>query len=302
MEPVHPHLEAALTAGQGVLARRRHPSLTGAIDRALRRAELVPVLAGVYAGRDDAHTVEIKARAVCLADPDAVVTGRAAAILGGWDHVAEPDAVQVASLRLRRPRSGFAFERRRIPRALTRTVGGARITTFPLTALDLAVELGEGQLDEALRRGVEPAAVKRALDLSEGRRAFWALRRPVHQLRDRPWSPLERAAHELLREAGIDGWQANRGLYDSRGETLLGYGDLVFAALRLVIELDGAAQHGGAEARARDSNRDLALARAGWEVIRFGGLLVGEAPLEFVAVVRDIVRSREQRRPTAGPG
>lgn len=295
MDPMHPHVTAALAAGKGVVARRRHPELATALDHCLRSGELVPVLAGVYAAPADAATVLIRARAACLADPDAVVTGPAAALLGGWDHVAVTGPITVASHSLRRSPPGFAFQRRTVPKGLTRTADGVRITTFPLTALDLAVERGEAQLDEALRRGVEPAAVKRAFDLSRGRRAFWPLRRPVQALRDRPWSPLERAAHELLRDAGVGGWQANRALYDVRGETLIGYGDLVFAALGLVLELDGAGHHSSGEARVRDANRDLALARAGWEVIRFGSALVTDAPEQFVAIVKDLVRTRERR-------
>ena len=302
MDAVHPALETALTAGNGVLARREHPALAHAIDGALRQGRLARVLPGVYARTADAGSLQTRARAACRADPHAVVTGRAAAVLGGWDDLAAPDEVDVASMALRGPRPGFRFERRRIDPQLVRRLDGLRITTRALTALDLALELGETHLDDALRRGVEPGALRRALALSGGRRGWARLRRAVHAIRDRPWSPLECAAHEVLRRHRVDGWVANRAIYDVRGETLLGYGDLVLAAYRLVIELDGRAYHGEPHDVARDAARDLALARAGWEVVRIPGRLVTSDPDEFVRVVRDLLRTRQGRRPPRAGG
>ena len=37
----------------------------------------------------------------------------------------------------------------------------------------------------------------------------------------------------LLRRAGVTGWSANVGIADNAG--LIGYGDIVFPALRLVV-------------------------------------------------------------------
>ena len=121
----------------------------------------------------------------------------------------------------------------------------------------------------------------------------------VHLLRDAPWSPLETEAHKLLRQAHVTGWEANRGVYDKRGETLLGYGDLVFAEFRLVIELNGDAFHSDKESRDRDEASDLRLEREGWEVIRLRSGWVFRRPTEFVAAVQDILRPREPRRRAA---
>ncbi len=55
------------------------------------------------------------------------------------------------------------------------------------------------------------------------------------------------------------------------------YLDLAAEDLRVGIELDGAAYHDGAGARERDRRRDVALAAAGWVVLRFGyGRVVGD--------------------------
>ena len=45
--------------------------------------------------------------------------------------------------------------------------------------------------------------------------------------------------------------------------------DAAFPELKVAIELDGAAFHGSAEARERDTRRDVALAALGWVVLRF---------------------------------
>ena len=39
--------------------------------------------------------------------------------------------------------------------------------------------------------------------------------------------------------------------------------------LKVAVELDGAAFHGSAAARERDTRRDVALAALGWVVLRF---------------------------------
>ena len=66
----------AILATDGVIARREHPELRGAIAWMVRIGELVPVLPGVYAGRAMAVSVETRIRAVGRWDCDAVLTVR----------------------------------------------------------------------------------------------------------------------------------------------------------------------------------------------------------------------------------
>lgn len=298
---MHPDVAAALTAGRGLVVRRQHPGLKHAIDHALRTGELERVLCGIYAHAADAHDLAVRARAARLADPNAIVTGAAAAVLGGWKHIAAPEEITIASHGLRRPQPGFRFERRHIDPTLTRRMDGYVVTTRALTALDLAVAHGDAQLEDALRHGVELRQLKQALLLSPGRRGFAHLREVVHMMRDRPWSPLELAAHKLLRQAHVTGWDANRAIYDRRGEELLAYGDLVWATLHLIVELDGWDSHGRPDARSRDAARDLSLAREGWEVVRIESALVFRQPSAFVRAVQDIVRTRLARTQRRSP-
>jgi very-short-patch-repair endonuclease len=54
--------------------------------------------------------------------------------------------------------------------------------------------------------------------------------------------------------------------------------DAALPELRIAVELDGAAFHGSAEARERDTRRDVALAALGWVVLRFSYLRLTSDP------------------------
>ena len=288
---MNPTLAALLDAGAGVLRRRDHPDLNHLMDGALRRGELVRVLPGLYARPTDARTLIGRARAVCLADPDAVVTGEAAAFLLRWRSF-EPGELTVATLRLRTPYAGFRCERRAIPSGLSRRVDGYRVTTKAMTALDLAATR-EDALEFALRHGVSPEDLRVALALTPHRRGNETRRRGVRDMGSQPWSPAERRAHTALRKGRISGWSANRAIFDRRGEKL-GYGDLVWRAHGLILEIDGAT-HRTPEGVARDTTRDLAFARAGWEVVRVPASLVLGDPVGFVELVRELLATRAGR-------
>lgn len=289
---MHPTLTPALDAGRGVLRRRDHPHLVNHVDAAVRNGGLVRLLPGVYTRPPDASRVEVRARAACLADPAAVVTGDAAAFLLGW-QATQPGVVSVATLRLRTPHPGYRWERRSIPERLSRRVDGYRVTTKAMTALDLAAE-HDDVLEFALRHGVRPDELRLALTLTPHRRGNRARRRGVRDMVSQPWSVAERRAHAALRRGRISGWQANRAVYDRHGQKL-GYGDLVWEESRLIIEIDGAT-HRSPEGMARDAARDLAFARAGWEVVRVPASLVLRDPAGFAALVREVLSSRTGRR------
>ncbi len=295
---MHPQLDEQVKRSRGIVRRKDHPDLHNAIDAAVRRGDLVRLLPGLYATPSVAATLEGRARAVGLFDPDAVVTGLAAAALTGWD-VRRPGVLTVASPHAHRPAAGFTFERRSIPRQLTRRMDGFRATARVLTALDV-YDATTDAIEYAQRKNVAPADVARTLTLTRGRRGNVARRRLADQSRDNAWSPVERRAHARLRRARISGWKANAALFDAAG-TLLGYGDLVFEQIGLVLELDGA-PHRDRETQQRDTARDLALRRAGWEVIRFGAALVEDDPARFVAIFRDVVESRRGRGRGRGLG
>ncbi len=286
---MHADLRKALDLGRGVVARRAHPELCHALDWAVRGGELVPVLCGVYATPGDATGLLTRARAALLRDPECVVVRESAAALLGWSEVAAPTDLQVASTHLRQ-RAGFLIERRRVPRSLARRLDGVLVAARALTALDLVDTQGPGAIDNALRRGVTLAELRRALDLVPHRRGHSVRRRLVAESQGRPFSHAERRAHHLLRSAGIDGWVGNREFRDADGY-LIAVGDLVFEALRMIIEIDGR-QHLAPAAIARDRARDLWLGTQGWAVHRIEAGMVLHDPIAFVRLVGDLLVGR----------
>ncbi len=286
---MHPDLEKAL--GQhGVLKRSDHPHLGRELDKALAAGELVRVLPGVSALPHVARSLEGRARAVTLYDADAVITGQAAGRLTGFS-VREPTEVTVASPHRRRPTGPFMFERRSIPRNLTRKMDGYRVTSRVMTALDLYD--GDGAFEWALRKGVSPDDIAMALAQTKGRPGNQGRRRKAHQTRDQPWSTLEQKAHAHLRRGRVRGWKANAPLFDQDG-ILIAKGDLVFHAHGLIIEINGH-WHGTRKASTNDAARNLALRLEGWEVIPFEAEVVGDTPREFVKIVRGLLASRVSR-------
>jgi len=286
---VHADLRQALDLGGGVIARRAHPGLRHALDWAVRRRELVSVLRGVYATPADASTLLIRARAAVLRDPGCVVVREIAAVLMGWREIAEPADLQVASTHLRE-HPGFRIERRTVPRRLARRVDGVLVTGRALTALDLVDTRGSEAIDNALRRGVTLAELNMAVDMVPHRRGHLMRRRLIADSGGRPFSRAERRAHQLLRAAGIDGWVGNREFRDADGY-VIAVGDLVFEALRMVIEIDGR-QHLQPEVILRDRARDLWLGTQGWPVHRIEAGTVLHDPVTFVRLVRDLIAGR----------
>jgi very-short-patch-repair endonuclease len=69
-----------------------------------------------------------------------------------------------------------------------------------------------------------------------------------------------------------------RAQYPVRLGTHTAYLDLAVDDVRVGVELDGAAYHDGAAAREHDRRRDVALAAAGWVVLRFGYRRVVDDP------------------------
>lgn len=285
---MNPDLATAIERSGGVLRRRDHPGLRHAIDAALRRGDLVRLLPGTYATPAAANTLEGRARAACLFDPDAVIGGDAAAWLCGWP-LRQPAVPLVYSPHKRRPAEGFVFRRAELPRHLVRNRKGWRVTSLALTALDTSAK---DAVEYALRKGASVADLEAALSSTGGRPGNTSRRRRLAEARDGAWSSAERRAHAALRRGRVRGWRANVGVYDRHGERL-GVGDLVFDRLGLVIELDGH-HHATREASVRDSIRDVDMWCAGWEVIRLGVSILDD-PARFTRLVRRIVTSRAHR-------
>ena len=288
MRANHHEIDRLLRAGGGVVARRDQPRLAEALRHAVRCGRLAPVLPGVYAAADATDEFGIRLRALQVWDPDAVLTGRAAARFTFWPElpVTEVDAAVPTRKGSHR---GFRFSCRRVPSELVAEVHGLRCATPALTALDLsASELGGDAIDTVLRtRAANLDQLHEAIALTPGRRGNTDRRLLLLDSRDRPWSEAERDLHRLLRAAGVDGWTGNHPLDLGTG---MYWVDVAFPELKLAVEVDGWEFHGTRDAFESDRWRQNDLVLAGWVVLRFTARMVRDRPQVVVAAIERAVR------------
>lgn len=279
-------LTALLDAHAGLISLRQNPDATRLVRRAVTRGDLVRLLPGTYSRPEPGF--DVRARAVRLADADAVLDRLSALALHRWIDV--PDGPIFASSVRLHSQNGYVFQRRLVPRHLARFQDGVRFTSRALTAVDLIPELGPGIVDEALRRRVDLNDLRIALDELPHRRGHAQRRQVLTESRDRPWSAAERAAHKALRVARVPHWTAN--FCVSVSDWQLYYLDIAFRRVRLGIEIDGREHHSTWDAVAADHRRDRQLAAAGWHMVRFPAAEVLRSPGKFVREVTEIVARR----------
>jgi very-short-patch-repair endonuclease len=275
-----------LLAIEGLVVRRDHPKLIGAIDWLVRNGDLRPVLPGVYAEPGACDSIQTRIRTLMRWDPDAVLLGSAAAWVSFWPEL-RVEAIECAVRHGRATQTGYDFTRRHIPAELVVNRSGLRYTTPALTALDLCETVGGDAIDQALRtRATTLAQLHRAMELTAARVGNRSRRQLLLDSRAEPWSRAERLFHRLLRDAGITGWNANRPvvLDDSTF-----YVDILFRKLKLVIEIDGRLYHTGAEVFESDRWRQNLLVLNGWFVLRFTWAMVEEQPEKVLAMVREAI-------------
>ncbi|MFI7587455.1 DUF559 domain-containing protein [Spongisporangium articulatum] len=80
-------------------------------------------------------------------------------------------------------------------------------------------------------------------------------------------SVAEHRLHDLLRRSRITGWEANEPVRVAG--VMVAVAGVLFAAERIVVEVDGWAAHGGRNAFVHDRRRQNALVNAGYRVLRF---------------------------------
>jgi hypothetical protein len=257
---------AALAAGQhGVVTRRQLRELglsDDAITRRLAGQRLLPLHAGVYAPGHVQLATEGKWLAAVLAcGPHAGLSHRAGAALHGLRAVWR-DFLEVSAPRsVKGPKGVLLHRSRSIERTVVR---GFPATTVARTIVDLADVVG----DRALRAVLEQAEILRLdvrIDPIPGRRGHGRLLRALAEhgpfvVRTR--SDLEIDFLELCRRAGLPAPDVNTCI---EGMEV----DFAWPAYRLAVEADGWGTHGTRTAFQRDRRRGVALAVAGWTLLRF---------------------------------
>ncbi len=282
-------LERALRESGGLVLAS--PSLASPLARAVRAGEVRRILPTVYGVPEIACRFEGMLGALLLADPDAVVMGRAAAALTWWPELTV-QTIEAVRRGVPTPVAGFAWTRRSLPiDHVVETPTGVRVTDVATTVLDLIPALGGDAIDEALRRKVLTlddlwntlADLPRRPGDAERRRLLW-------DSRDEPWSEAERAFHRLLREAKLPfAFSANQPV--AIGERVF-HPDAAIEPLRLAFEVDGYAFHSSRSAFTADRCRDILFELAGWRTHRFAADWVLEQHDTVVGQVTCLVAQR----------
>lgn len=278
---------------QLVIAGREHPRLAARLHRLAANGTLHTVLPGVFALADQAPDLATRAAAACRYDPTAVIVEDAAAALTYWREL-RPDCIVVAGRQRRLTRPGFVFVRRVIPPPLIHARNGLRYTAPELTALDQVVRHGGAGIDRVLRsRRATLAQMRVALGATPHRAGNRDRRAVLLDSRDAPWSELERLAHRLLREAGIDGWTSNCWVETAAGDYVV---DIAFRHSPLCIELDGRKYHGPAKFD-EDRLRGNELLLAGKTVLRFTWTMLRHHPQLVISTVHRALAQHGAPRP-----
>ena len=223
---------------------------------------------GIYAYGHDRLRVEGRWLAAVMASgPGAALSHRSAARLWEiWQSSSGLIDVTVPSQNGRRKPAGIRIHRsRRLVADEVTAMRGIPVTSLARTLLDLADVLNP----QALRRAITEAEYRNVFDLTSltavvqnnpGRRGAKVMRaaeRAGHRTR----SPLE---DRFL--AFVDKWRVE----DPESNVWLeGYEvDFLWRRVGLVVELDGAAEHGTRAAVRRDRKKDRVLWRAGFRTMR----------------------------------
>lgn len=263
------------------------------IEHRLERRQLHRVHRGVYAVGHRALAEEAwLMAAVLLAGPGAALGHRTAA--AHWGLLAWAGrVVEVIAARRCRACSRVRVHQSALPIDEVTVVRGVRVTTVPRTLLDLAAVLNRRQLERAIteaevRRLYDPLSLPDLLARHPRRRGAAMIRAILGAGRIGEGitrSELEERFRALLDRAGIERPRVNAAL------DLAGVGwievDCMWAAERLIVELDGRGAHDTSRAFERDRRRDRALQAAGWRVVRITWRELHEAP---DAVLADLER------------
>ncbi len=262
------------------------------IDYMTRTGRWSLVLPGVLTTGSPADPV-IRIRAAALwAGQGSVIGGRAALFCAGLiSKVVGPVDVFVPPPRRRREPNGVRVIRAAVERGDFTVRDGIFMTTVERSCLDLA-RWGHRNdyLDLALRRRFTTVhELRKSLNRSARRRGQVLARRAASDVAKNPWSPLERDFHQCLRDAGIDGWVANSRVTEVPGTV---HPDVAFEDIMLAIEIDGRRYHDemtDPEAFERDHERQLALQRAGWTVLRFTRRQIEETPDLVIETIKMMI-------------
>lgn len=285
-------LEDFLRRHDGVitLAQARNSGLShSAILRRVQSGRWRRCANGVYFADDRPFTPAARIRAAVWGHGAmATASGLTAAWWLGLVST-EPSECEVTVPRTSHGRShaGVRVRRRDLDEQDIFEARGLRVTGLALTVLEASARRGGGPrvMDSALQHRVGLADLQRTHIRNRGRYGAAAARRMLDAAAGGARSEAERLVIQLLREAGIKGWQANF----AAGPYVI---DVAFPRQRVAVEIDGWAFHSDGAAFQNDRKRQNWLALHGWQVLRFTWLDLTQHPQRVLAEIRAAISVR----------
>ncbi|HET9104167.1 MAG TPA: DUF559 domain-containing protein [Solirubrobacteraceae bacterium] len=170
-------------------------------------------------------------------------------------------------------------------------VRGIPVTSVARTLLDLAEVITPRGVTRALDqaeilRCLDVVAIRDQLKRNHGRHGAPVLAELIqchHGADTLTASELEERVLALIRRANLPAPEVNAMIALPEGEPI--YGDFVWRAQRLIVETDGRASHGTAQAFEGDRTRDQRALLGGWRVVRFTWRQVVEDPARVAATI-----------------
>ncbi len=249
-----------------------------AVRRLVQGGSLISLHAGVYRSASTPDGFETRCVAACLADPEVVVSGPAAARLWGFRHVHRPEVPEVLVSHDRTPMTkGVRIRRTNIlgDEDRVRRDDGIVVATPARTWFDCAKYLGDERF-EKLTEWVLDTHCSVPLLWREVRRMCGRGRQGSARVRlvmsqreswQRPaGSGLEMDVFNALRERGIGPLVRQHPLRLPDGMVI--HPDVAVVPLRWAVEVDHVTWHGGRFEAQRDKIRDRQARRLGWQVER----------------------------------
>jgi very-short-patch-repair endonuclease len=279
------------------MAQAERAGIPRGIARGHQRAKRwVAVFGSVWTTAQQEVGILQKCWAAMLTWPDCVIFGPSA--LAAWQMLG-----MVQTSRMPLPADGVLWlslnsYRRNVPgvRILQvpavldsgRSESGLRIARFEDSLFDSLATLPSSEADAlfawlASRRMFSSGQFEHSVERFANRTGVVRLRRYQELAGTGAASELEFRLHLLLRRACISGWTANAPIRVNG--RIVASADVLFAGVRLIVEVDGYSSHRSAESFSADRQRWRMLVQAGYRLLVFTWHDVVGAPADVVAQI-----------------
>ena len=242
---------------------------------------LVKVLDAVYRAASTPLTFEMRCRAICMSDPRAVITGRAAGRIWGLRKMGSSSTIEVRIPHHQHTLAGDAnIVLRRCPTVpdmdITVRNDGIRVVSPPRLIFDLGASLDDEVLESVVEQVLDRGWCTIPTILDVGRplihRARPGSARFVRVLGSRPaWLKPADSDHEVrlrraLERKGVRGLVRQHELRLPSGWTI--HADLAIPGIQWAIPVDHVTWHSGRVDARRDKQNDRLAHAIGWQVDR----------------------------------